>query len=380
MQRPHSDLGPLVSFDCPLVTGMHQNTHWGTVSRAACRDLVTTCRSLGLISQRQLTALGLDDSERLSPDVRIPESTLVALWQTLEKAGKGTGIGLEVGQTINPAAKGLLASWVSQANNLREALAIFTKNIALMNPSESWTFSENAGTCSLRFRLDENKGYPDIAIERSMSAMVTWARALSNHTFPIQEAGFTFSEPEHIMPFKLIFGDQLVFNADENCVRFDSVLLNLPVISSNELLKTLVEKQARHSLRALQNSTPIEQKVQTHIRKRFASGKAVTISNVCADLAMSRQTLYRQLKQQGTDFQSLVEAVRKRDALVLLQAGIDSSAISLSLGFKDTSSFYKAFKRWFGTTPKAYVAQSNQSDLVVDKRIILKPFLCQIHE
>lgn len=333
-----------------------------------------------MISQRQLTALGLDDSERLSPDVRIPESTLVALWQTLEKAGKGTGIGLEVGQTINPAAKGLLASWVSQANNLREALAIFTKNIALMNPSESWTFSENAGTCSLRFRLDENKGYPDIAIERSMSAMVTWARALSNHTFPIQEAGFTFSEPEHIMPFKLIFGDQLVFNADENCVRFDSVLLNLPVISSNELLKTLVEKQARHSLRALQNSTPIEQKVQTHIRKRFASGKAVTISNVCADLAMSRQTLYRQLKQQGTDFQSLVEAVRKRDALVLLQAGIDSSAISLSLGFKDTSSFYKAFKRWFGTTPKAYVAQSNQSDLVVDKRIILKPFLCQIHE
>lgn len=357
MHRPHSDLGPLDSFDCPLVTGMHQNTHWGTVSSAACRDLLTTCRSLGLMSQRQLDALGLDDPESVDPNIRIPESTLVALWQALEAAGKGPGIGLEVGQTINPAAKGLLASWVSQASNLREALAIFIKNIALMNPSESWTFTEHAGTCLLTFRLDQNKGYPDIAIERSMSAMTAWARALSNHNFPIREAGFIFPEPEYSEPFKSIFCEKLVFNADENYVRFDAALLNLPIVSSSELLKMLIEKQALQSLQALQKSTPIEQKVQTHIRERFASGKAVTISTVCSDLAMSRQTLYRQLKQQETDFQSLVEAVRKREALALIQAGIDSSAISLSLGYKDTSSFYKAFKRWFGTTPKAYSAE-----------------------
>lgn len=309
------------------------------------------------MSQQQLAALGLDDSESVDPNIRIPESTLVALWQAIEKAGKRTGIGLEVGQTINPAAKGLLASWVSQASNLREALAIFIKNIALMNPSESWMFTEHAGTCLLTFRLDQNKGYPDIAIERSMSAMAAWARALSNHKFPIREAGFTFSKPAPVIPFESIFGDRLVFNADENYVRFDSALLNLPIVSSSELLKTLIEKQARQSLQALQKSTPIEQKVQTHIQKRFASGKPVTISTVCSDLAMSRQTLYRQLKQQDTDFQSLVEAVRKREALVLIKAGIDSSAISLSLGYKDTSSFYKAFKRWFGTTPRAYCAE-----------------------
>ena len=336
---------------------MHQSTHWGTVSSAACRDLVATCRSLGLMSQRQLDALGLNDPESVDPNIRIPESTLVALWQALEAAGKGPGIGLKIGQTINPAAKGLLASWVSQASNLREALTIFIQNIALMNPSESWTFTEHAGTCLLTFRLDQNKGYPDIAIERSMSAMTAWARALSNHNFPIREVGFIFPEPEHSEPFKSIFCEQLVFNADENYVRFDAALLSLPIVSSSELLKILIEKQARQSLTALQKSTPIEQKVQTHIRERFASGKAVTISTVCSDLAMSRQTLYRQLKQQETDFQSLVEAVRKREALALIQAGIDSSAISLSLGYKDTSSFYKAFKRWFGITPKAYSAE-----------------------
>ena len=104
-----------------------------------------------------------------------------------------------------------------------------------------------------------------------MSAMAAWARALSNHTFPIQEAGFTFSEPQHFTPCKLIFGDQLVFNADENYVCFDSALLNLPIISSNELLKMLIEKQARQSLQALQKSTPIEQKVNRHQFARHLS-------------------------------------------------------------------------------------------------------------
>ncbi len=312
-----------------------------------------------MISQPRLVRLGLSNYESLDPSVRLPESTLVELWKTLDRAQTEQGIGLRLGQTINPAAKGLLASWVSQASNLREALAIFINNIALMNPSESWTLTELAGTCALRFSLDENKDYPDIAIERSMSAMATWARVLSNHDFPIKEAGFTFSEPEHVETFKAIFSDRLAFEAEENYLLFEPALLDLAVISSNDLLKSLIEKKAVQSLRTLQRDAPIQQRVQTRILERFALAKSVSIRDVCADLAMSRQTLYRQLKKQQTDFQSLVETVRKREALELLKRGIDPAVISLNLGYRDTSSFYKAFKRWFGTTPKAYVTENS---------------------
>jgi hypothetical protein len=58
---------------------------------------------------------------------------------------------------------------------------------------------------------------------------------------------------------------------------------------------------------------------------------------------MAIQLDKRQLKQQGSDFQSRVEAVRKREALVPFQAGIDSSAISLSLIYKDARNFYNPF-------------------------------------
>lgn len=355
MGRLFAGLGSLVSVYCPVVTTMHKHTQWGTVSRAATQDLANICHDLGLISKQRLKSLGLENSQDYNLDERIPESTLIMLWRVLAEHEKGSNSGLKLGQIINPTTKGLLASWISQAGTLREALGIFTKNIALMNPSESWAIHENSGVCLLRFQLDRNKGYPDIAIERSMSALVIWARALSNHSFPIKKASFTFKPPQHSEPFAKIFGDNVVFEASDNCIGFESTLLELPVVSNNELLKLLVAQQAKQCLLALQQNAPIDQKVQALIRERLNSGESVTVLNICADLAMSRQTLYRQLKRQGTDFQTLLDQVRQDQALELLRTGIDSGAISLSLGYTDTSSFYKAFKRWFGTTPSAYI-------------------------
>lgn len=361
MGRLFASLGSLVSVYCPVVTTMHKNTQGNTVSRAAAQDLANTCHELGLISNQRLKSLGLENAQHYNLDDRIPESTLIMLWRVLAEHEKASNSGLKLGHIINPTTKGLLASWISQAGTLREALRIFTENIGLMNPSESWVIHEHSGVCLLRFQLDPDKGYPDIAIERSMSALVTWARALSNHSFPINKASFTFKSPRRSEPFAKIFGDNVAFGANDNCIVFESTLLELPVVSNNELLKLLVAQQAKQSLLAVTQKAPIHQKVQALIRKRLRSGESVTVHTICADLAMSRQTLYRQLKRQGTDFQTLLDQVRQDLALEFLKTGTDSGAISLSLGYTDTSSFYKAFKRWFGTTPSAYLDSSAAS-------------------
>jgi AraC-like DNA-binding protein len=72
-------------------------------------------------------------------------------------------------------------------------------------------------------------------------------------------------------------------------------------------------------------------------------------------LNISRQTLYRELKKQNTDFKSLFESIRKEQALLLLSSGKETiDSISLKLGYKDNSSFHKAFKRWYGQSPAMY--------------------------
>lgn len=352
-------VGPQVTRKCQSVTTMNLELSGASVSKAAALDLAVACKTYGSLSDSDLRQIGLDGSDVKDGSARLPESVFISLWQAIAKHHAGEAVGLRLGTTINPQAKGLLASWVSQSTDLREALHIFCNNILLMNPSESWDVQETRQDIRLVCKLQEDKGYPTIAIERSMSAMLTWARALSGHSFPIHLAEFAFPAPPYADEFIAVFGDRLVFDGTQNQIILDAGVLKLPVLSNNPLLKNIIQEKATQALAEIALPESLEDKVKTLIQRDLASNKSVSISATSEALAMSRQTLYRQLKQAKTDFQSLHEAVKKEEALKMLEAGNKVSVVALSLGYKDTSSFYKAFKRWFNTSPKSY----SRSDL-----------------
>jgi AraC-like DNA-binding protein len=189
-----------------------------------------------------------------------------------------------------------------------------------------------------------------------MSAMMTWGRALSGHKFPLIEARFSFPATHYHEHFLSIFGNNTTFEMSENCLIFDSQLLKLPIINGNQFLKYLIEDKAKSALQAMTNVDSVTTKTKIAIEKILLSKNTISIDAVCNELATSRQTLYRKLKEEGSDYKSLSDEYKKSAALKLLQKESENiTSISLRLGYKDTSSFYKAFKRWFGITPKAYL-------------------------
>lgn len=73
---------------------------------------------------------------------------------------------------------------------------------------------------------------------------------------------------------------------------------------------------------------------------------------VAARLMMSERTLQRRLAEEGTSFSTLVDDTRRELARRSLEAGEQSlKMLSFELGFSEPSAFYRACKRWFGTTP-----------------------------
>jgi len=327
-----------------------------TVSNTAVLDLLETCSSLGLISENDLDSLGIHRSTLKDPALRFSENKLIELWDWIAENSTLPDVGLLIGQTINPSAKGLLASWVSQTESIGEALEIFRTNISLMNPSECWDIQERDGLCTLQFSLQKNKAYPSIAIERSMSAMISWGRALSGHKFPLVEARFSFSATPYHEHFVSIFGNKVTFEMPENCLIFDSELLKLPTTNGNQFLKSLIADKAKATLQALTHDYSIASRTKHAIEKLLLNNSSISIDAVCNELALSRQTLYRKLKEEGCDYKTLCDDYKKSAALKLLQTESENvTSISLRLGYKDTSSFYKAFKRWFGMSPKSYL-------------------------
>lgn len=337
---------------------MNNATSAATVSNTAVLDLLETCSALALINDDNLQTLGIQRSTLCDPTLRFSEKKLLDLWQWIARNSTKPEVGLLIGQTINPGAKGLLASWVSQTESIGEALAIFCANISLMSPSEHWEIIEHNGVCTLQFTIQKGKPYPSIAIERSMSAMISWGRALSAHEFPLIKACFTFSERPYRSVFESIFGGNIEFSSNENCIQFDSKLLKLPTINGNQFLKSIVEEKAKAALQALKNDTSMVTKTKAAIEKTLLNGNTLSIDVVCSELALSRQTLYRKLKEEGCNYKGLSDEYKKTEALKLLQTESENiTSVSLRLGFKDTSSFHKAFKRWFGTSPTAYINQ-----------------------
>ena len=67
------------------------------------------------------------------------------------------------------------------------------------------------------------------------------------------------------------------------------------------------------------------------------------------------QRLRRKLAQEGQSYQGLKDQVRRDLCLLRLDASeVNFVELAFELGFADSSSFYKAFRKWFGCNPGHY--------------------------
>ncbi|MBV8685187.1 MAG: helix-turn-helix transcriptional regulator [Alphaproteobacteria bacterium] len=81
----------------------------------------------------------------------------------------------------------------------------------------------------------------------------------------------------------------------------------------------------------------------------------VRVGEVARQMGLSRQTLYRRLKEEGATFEAVVDGLRRRLALGLVgQKGLAVKEAAYRLGFADPAAFSRAFKRWTGLSPRAY--------------------------
>jgi AraC-like DNA-binding protein len=80
-----------------------------------------------------------------------------------------------------------------------------------------------------------------------------------------------------------------------------------------------------------------------------------TLNDIAARLYMSSQTLRRKLAAVGINFQKLKNQLRCDVAMDLLKfPELSIEEVSEKVGFSEQSTFYRAFKKWTGTTPGAY--------------------------
>jgi AraC-like DNA-binding protein len=105
-----------------------------------------------------------------------------------------------------------------------------------------------------------------------------------------------------------------------------------------------------------------ERDIVTRVREVLADtlaqpmpGGLPTLAHVAARMHCSSRTVIRRLRAADTTFQAVAEGLLKERAANLLADPANRvQDVAARLGYADSASFRKAFKRWFGLTPDAW--------------------------
>lgn len=117
-----------------------------------------------------------------------------------------------------------------------------------------------------------------------------------------------------------------------------------------------LENLAKTLVAAVERPSAFRREVEGRMQALLETGHA-TIDRVAGDMGLSRQTLYRRLKEEGVTFEGLLDKLRHRLALRYLREDrLSVKAASYRLGFSDPAAFSRAFKRWTGNSPRAAMA------------------------
>lgn len=104
----------------------------------------------------------------------------------------------------------------------------------------------------------------------------------------------------------------------------------------------------RRSGQSVLPDPPLVQRVRRAIRDALPHD-APKVADVAKALGLGPRTLHRRLAAEGTSFGEVLDSTRHRVAV---------GEVAYLVGFREQSSFFRAFKRWTGETPTRYGARS----------------------
>jgi AraC-like DNA-binding protein len=190
-------------------------------------------------------------------------------------------------------------------------------------------------------------------IEYLLTALIRICRQLTNSDLRPRRVRMAHRHSAAATELNAFLGCDVEFGSDVDEVEFSENVGNIPVVSGDPYLNSLLIKYCEEALadHAAAHGS-LRRDVENAIALLLPHGKA-QLGEVAAQLGMSRRTLARRLASQGLTFAGVLAQLRadlaKRE---LRDASLTISQVAWLLGYREVSAFTHAFKRWTGKTPR----------------------------
>jgi AraC-like DNA-binding protein len=176
---------------------------------------------------------------------------------------------------------------------------------------------------------------------------------LAARALPLEEVRFPFSAPPHAADYALIYTERSRFGADMLVATFDAALLDLPVRRDSTDIAAFLEGAPGKIVMLYRRDRDVARAVRDLLARSLAA--APGFDEAARILHLSPRTLHRRLREEGTSFRAIKEALRRDIAYARLEKSRRSVAdIAAELGYSEPSAFFRAFHAWAGEGPSAH--------------------------
>ena len=308
----------------------------------------------GLDVAALLDEAGLDAAALGDPDSRFPTEKVSLLWQLAAARSANPAIGLVNSSAVCPACFDVVAYAMMSSPNLQGLLERVVRYVAIVSDAASLAVTgDHEGYRMILELFGGGQPVPRQRFEFDLMTILSFCRWVTNRDLRPLALELRFPPPADLQPYQDAFKCPLRFNAPVNAVLFARADVVPPLPTAHPLLAEVHERLAGEHLQRLDHAQT-SSRARAEIVRRLPDGEPRR-TEIASALKMSERTLQRRLEAEGTSFQRLLDDTRRELAQQYLgQTDVSLADAAYLLGFNDQSSFFRASKRWFGTSPRHY--------------------------
>jgi len=306
--------------------------------------------TLGVDPERMIHHVGADLSCIGSPDLHVPEPWLARVLESTERAASCPSVGLLIAEGWRLSDFGPISLLLQYQPTLRHALGQLETYRHLISESVAVHIEEVGDIAIVHQQLITERPNPGRQpVELSLGALLSLMKCMLGGGWKPRSVHFSHAAPTKLQIHHRLFGARVEFGCEFNGIMLDRQDLDRP----NPLGDVNLARYAREFL----DRTPLGRQVSTASNVRRAVHQLLpqgrsNIEQVGQRLGMSSRTLQRRLEQDGEEFSSLVNEVRRALACrYLADHRYPVSQVAILLGFSEVSTFSRWFSAQFGKPP-----------------------------
>ena len=326
-----------------------------TVSAGLVAGLLRFSVSLGADADVLCKIASIERDLLGNPDSRVPLPCYITLMRAAQKATDNPALALHYGEGVGMSEISIVGLLMEASSTIGEAYIQMRRygrlamEIDAISKGPRFELAQDNGKMFLvdqQWMVDEFRE----VTESGFAWLVCGPRRYLDKS-PVVSAQVTWPAPSYWKEYERVLRCPVEFDAKWNALEMHPESFSWPVAQNPKYVFGVLTERANALLAELEAAHSTSGQLQTLLASVLHHGD-ISADAMAQKMRISRQTLFRRLKDEGATFTEILDNLRQRLAIEYLKGGKTSvNETAYLVGFSDAAAFTRAFKRWTGKNP-----------------------------